>query len=963
MRPAAGHDPEAGVRRDAVAGAGAGRPRGGGGSPCARCTAGTTRRRSPRRARRRVSAAPRGRCSRRRGCSTGSGARRGRTRPGATAAPGSGTAPARSARAGSPTGTGRSAALGVQLGAVAGDDLGLLLQHEDDGAPERHDAQRLELALSSRVRPTASRTSSRRTSRVGGRAAAYRSSARRAPAQAPPRYVDRVRASGRRRRTGSRAGSGGSRRRGRAGTAAGATTAGGQSDRPGAARSARATAGPRRAGRRTARRGAGARDDRARPRRANAYHSRRSTGPHDCSGARPSMARGSSGCSASTSMEQAFRQARRPGRAGDPGQARSRCTSRSCACSPRATSSSRTCPASARPRWPRRSPASIGGTWQRIQFTPDLLPSDVTGVSVWNRATERVRVPARRRVRQHRARRRDQPRVAEDAVGAARGDGGAPGHRRRRTRYPLAAAVHGDRDPEPDRARGHLSPARGAARPLPHADRDGLPRPRRRARDPRRPGRHRARRADELDAGRRRARRSPSRPRRDRARARRARAARLHRRHRRRDAPPPRSRCSARARAARSRSSAPRARSPRASGATTCVPDDVKRARTGGARAPPAPRPRRRAARRDGRPTSCATSWPRCRCPAPAGELEGLTPTAPRELHPPRLGRSSGAAARLLAAGPGARRRRRGLVLGLAGLALVVLSLGVVVRGPTPGRRRAARSTRRRLHVGDVARGPIDLLVANLAAATTALTSSRRSTWALRARFLLPPLDRRPRGVARVPHPHPPGAPLASGPPAVAVTDPFGLARRGPAPARPTWCSCGPVCTTSWRRSSAWAADQRGHEDDRSRARWRATRRRVRRRYARTRPATTCDVCTGGRPHAPVSSWCARTRHLGAATCGGPRHPHARVDRGHRRGHRDRIDVRVDAPSRPPRRSSPAATLAAAGSSSHEPGEVLGTAWRSTDTSPPCSTCSPLSRPDERDQLRRVLAAASPPAT
>ena len=30
--------------------------------------------------------------------------------------------------------------------------------------------------------------------------------------------------------------------------------------------------------------------------------------------------------------------------------------------------------------------ASIGGTWRRIQFTPDLLPSDVTGVSVWDRA-------------------------------------------------------------------------------------------------------------------------------------------------------------------------------------------------------------------------------------------------------------------------------------------------------------------------------------------------------------------------------------------------------------------------------------------------------------------------------------------------------------------------------------------------------------------------------------------------
>ena len=30
--------------------------------------------------------------------------------------------------------------------------------------------------------------------------------------------------------------------------------------------------------------------------------------------------------------------------------------------------------------------ASIGGACHRIQFTPDLLPSDVTGVSVWNRS-------------------------------------------------------------------------------------------------------------------------------------------------------------------------------------------------------------------------------------------------------------------------------------------------------------------------------------------------------------------------------------------------------------------------------------------------------------------------------------------------------------------------------------------------------------------------------------------------
>ena len=43
-----------------------------------------------------------------------------------------------------------------------------------------------------------------------------------------------------------------------------------------------------------------------------------------------------------------------------------------------------------------------------------------------------VPLPARPALRQHRPRRRDQPGLAEDAVGAARGDGGAPDHRRRR---------------------------------------------------------------------------------------------------------------------------------------------------------------------------------------------------------------------------------------------------------------------------------------------------------------------------------------------------------------------------------------------------------------------------------------------------------------------------------------------------------------------------------------------------
>ena len=40
---------------------------------------------------------------------------------------------------------------------------------------------------------------------------------------------------------------------------------------------------------------------------------------------------------------------------------------------------------------------SIDGAFGRIQFTPDLLPSDVVGVTVWNRGAERVRLPARAR--------------------------------------------------------------------------------------------------------------------------------------------------------------------------------------------------------------------------------------------------------------------------------------------------------------------------------------------------------------------------------------------------------------------------------------------------------------------------------------------------------------------------------------------------------------------------------------
>ncbi|CAA9519928.1 MAG: FIG022979: MoxR-like ATPases, partial [uncultured Solirubrobacterales bacterium] len=85
-----------------------------------------------------------------------------------------------------------------------------------------------------------------------------------------------------------------------------------------------------------------------------------------------------------------------------------------------------------------------------------------------------LRVPARTGVRQHRPRRRDQPRLAQDAVGPARVHAGAPRHRRRA--HPRGGtALPGHRDPESTRLRGHLPAARGSARSLHGPGLAGLP--------------------------------------------------------------------------------------------------------------------------------------------------------------------------------------------------------------------------------------------------------------------------------------------------------------------------------------------------------------------------------------------------------------------------------------------------------------------------------------------------------
>ena len=119
--------------------------------------------------------------------------------------------------------------------------------------------------------------------------------------------------------------------------------------------------------------------------------------------------------------------------------ARSRC-SRSCSSpsSPAATASCRACPGWPRRCWSRRSARRWTCRSSRIQFTPDLMPSDITGTDILQEDPEtgrrRFEFVTRPDLRQHPAGRRDQPHAAQDAGRPARGDAGAAGDGRQRTR-------------------------------------------------------------------------------------------------------------------------------------------------------------------------------------------------------------------------------------------------------------------------------------------------------------------------------------------------------------------------------------------------------------------------------------------------------------------------------------------------------------------------------------------------
>ena len=68
--------------------------------------------------------------------------------------------------------------------------------------------------------------------------------------------------------------------------------------------------------------------------------------------------------------------------------------------------------------------------FKRIQFTPDLMPADITGTEILDEsgAHRTLTFSEGPIFAQDHPRRRDQPDAAEDAVGAARGDAGIPGH-------------------------------------------------------------------------------------------------------------------------------------------------------------------------------------------------------------------------------------------------------------------------------------------------------------------------------------------------------------------------------------------------------------------------------------------------------------------------------------------------------------------------------------------------------
>ena len=123
--------------------------------------------------------------------------------------------------------------------------------------------------------------------------------------------------------------------------------------------------------------------------------------------------------------------------------------------------------------------ASLGCEFKRIQFTPDLLPSDITGISIYNQSNGEFEFrpgPVMSQVVLADEINRATPKTQSALLEAMEewqvsvdGTHPLPG-------LPLHRSGHS----EPHRVRRHLPPAGSAARPLPDSHQPGLPRLRRR---------------------------------------------------------------------------------------------------------------------------------------------------------------------------------------------------------------------------------------------------------------------------------------------------------------------------------------------------------------------------------------------------------------------------------------------------------------------------------------------------
>ena len=130
--------------------------------------------------------------------------------------------------------------------------------------------------------------------------------------------------------------------------------------------------------------------------------------------------------------------------------------------------------ASARPRWCAPSPALLGLRFQRVQFTPDLMPSDITGASVLDLTTNEFRFregPVFTQILLADEINRATPKTQAALLEAMQerqvtADG---------VTHPAARAVLRPGHPEPGRAGGDLPAPRGPARPVPAAVRHRLP--------------------------------------------------------------------------------------------------------------------------------------------------------------------------------------------------------------------------------------------------------------------------------------------------------------------------------------------------------------------------------------------------------------------------------------------------------------------------------------------------------